>query len=117
MSVSETNNTTLLRRRTIIMSCRRNVRAPAKSVPPNELQTAALVAARDHGTITRQNGAWIAIDVYGHPYSPHDGTTISACRRRGWLADAPGYEHAIRPSRCPVVITDAGRMAITKGGG
>lgn len=80
---------------------------------PTEEQRAALMAARDGGLLARQrNGLWSR----GPGTETHLTVTIAACRKYGWLTDAPGYESAMKPSWTPVVITEAGRKAIGEGG-
>lgn len=79
---------------------------------PTEDQRAALIATRDGGMLTRQrNGLWSS----GPGTDTHLTVTIASCRKYGWLADAPGFEQAMKPCWVPVVITEAGLVAQTKG--
>lgn len=89
-----------------------------QTAQPSELQRAALIAARDGGRLTLTRGCglgvrglWIAETNCG----AHRTDVVMACKRRGWLAGADGYENAIEPNWAPVVITSAGRAALTKG--
>lgn len=85
---------------------------------PSAPQRAALIAARDGGklTLTRAHtfGTW-SLWVTDDGNSCHRIDVVAACRRRGWLVDAPGYEQAMKPCWTPVVITGAGLAALNQG--